>query len=246
MRRPARLALATLALVLLGGCRADVSVSVDGNADGTGRVLVGVTLDAEAATRVPDLADQLKVDDLTAAGWEVDGPEPTEDGSVEVRASKRFRSPQEATQVVEEVSGPEGPFRDFRLRRTRTFLKTRTTLDGTVDLTGGIEAFSDESLRRRLGGSALGFDPADLERSGTTLSNIFAFHVRAELPGEVEANTTLRSGSRVGWDPQLGESTILWAGSETWNTRNIGAAAVSLLAALAFLVLVVQRVRHRR
>jgi hypothetical protein len=242
-----RLALAALALVALGGCRADVGVSVDSRADGTGRVRVAVTLDAEAAARVPDLADQLKVDDLTAAGWEVEGPEPTEDGGVEVRASKRFRSPREATQVVEEVTGPDGPFRNFRLRRSRSFLKTSTTLEGTVDLTGGIEAFSDESLRRRLGGSALGFDPADLERrSGTTLSDTFGFHVGAELPGEVEANTTLRSGNRVGWTPELGESMLIRASSEAWNTRNIAAAAVSALAALAFLAIVVQRIRHRR
>lgn len=239
-----RVLLVASALLLLAGCRVDVGVEVDAEADGTGRVEAVVTLDAAAAERVPDLADQLAVDDLTAAGWAVEGPQPTEDGGVRVEASKGFRSPQEAAQVVEELSGPNGPFRDFRLSRTRSFLKTRTSFEGAVDLSGGIEAFSDEGLRRRFGGSALGFDRAELERRlGTTFDRIFGFRVAARLPGEVASNAP---GGDAVWEPQLGQSITLSATSEEWNTRNIGAAAVSALSALALAVVVAQRLRHRR
>ena len=242
-----RLALAVLALLTLAGCRVNVSVGTDVTADGTGRVRAVVTLDAEAAARVPDLADQLKVDDLVAAGWKVEGPRPTEDGGVEVEAAKGFRSPEEATQVVEELSGPTGPFRDFRLRRTRSFLKTKTDFTGAVDLRSGIEGFSDDALRRRFGGSALGFDPADLERRlGTTLNRIFEFRVVTRLPGEVESNAPTRAGNGAVWQPTLGESVTLEATAEAWNTRNLAAASVSALAGLAFVAVVVHRIRHRR
>jgi hypothetical protein len=229
---------AALALAILSGCRAGVTVTIDSRADGSGRVRAVVTLDAAAARRLPDLADQLETDDLRAAGWEVEGPRPTEEGGVEVQAAKRFRSPQEATQAVEELSGPTGPFRDFRLRRDRSFFKTRTAFEGTVDLTGGLEAFSDDSLRQRLGGSALGFDPADLERQvGEPLSRIFDFRVVARLPGE---------GGRTEWRPALGEEARLVAAAEQWNARNVGAAAVALVTGLAAVLLAVRRLRRRR
>ena len=244
-----RVLAAALALVLLGGCRVGVTVGVDSEADGSGRVRALVTLDADAARRVPDLADQLEVDDLRAAGWEVTGPRPSAatEGGVEVEAVKRFRSPGEATQAVEEISGPTGPFRDFRLKRSRSFLKTRTAFEGTVDLKAGLEGFGDDELRRRLGGSALGFDPADLERQvGTSLSRIFDIRVVARLPGDVEAtNAPGRADNGAVWRPTLGEEVRLTATAERWNVRNVAAAVLAALAAIASVVLAVRRLRHR-
>lgn len=241
-----RLLGAALALLLLAGCRVGVTVGVDTEADGTGRVRAVVTLDAEAAGRVPDLADQLHTDDLIAAGWEVEGPRPTEDGGVEVEATKRYRSPTEATQVVEELSGPNGPFRDFHLRRSRSFFKTRTAFQGTVDLTSGIEGFSDEALQRRLDGSPLGFDPAELERRlGTTLDRIFDFRVVARLPGDTNSNAPTQAGNGAVWRPTLGERVELTATAEQWNTRNLGAATISVLAAAGFVFVLTRRLRDR-
>lgn len=241
-----RLVGAALALVLLAGCRVGVTVGVDAEADGTGRVRAVVTLDQEAAGRVPDLADQLRTDDLVAAGWEVDGPRPTEEGGVEVEATKRFRSVGEAAQVVEELSGSDGPFRDFRLRRSRSFLKTRTAFEGTVDLTSGIEAFSDEALQRRLGGSPLGFDPTELERRlGTTLDRIFDFRVIARLPGDTDSNAPTEAANGAVWRPTLGEQVQITATAEQWNIRNLAAATVSVLAAAAFIFVLQRRLRDR-
>jgi len=239
---------AALALACLSGCRVGVTVGIDSQADGSGRVRALVTLDADAARRVPDLADQLEVDDLRAAGWEVEGPRPRAEGGVEVEAVRRFRSPQEATQAVEELSGPNGPFRDFHLRRSRSFFKTRTAVEGTVDLKAGLEAFSDDALRQRLGGSALGFDPADLERQvGTPLADIFDIRVAARLPGDVEAsNAPQQAGSRVEWRAALGEEVRLTATAEQWNARNLVPAALALVTGVAAVLLTVRRLRHRR
>jgi hypothetical protein len=241
---PRRLALAVVALLSLAACEVETTVGIDADADGTGRVQVEVALDREAAERVPDLADQLRVDDLRAAGWEVGRPEKDDDGGVTVEAAKRYRTPAEATQAVEELSGPNGPFRAFRLRRERSFLRTRTEFAGTVDLSGGVEGFGDDTLRERLGGSALGFDPADLERRlGQPLSRIFTFRVVARLPGDVSSNAPTTADNGAVWRPALGERVVLQATAERWNIRNIAAAAVSAGAAAALVVLLVRRRR---
>jgi len=158
---------------------------------------------------------------------------------------KRFRTPGEAARAVEELGGPTGPFRDFELRRDRSFLKTRTAFAGTVDLSGGVEGFGDDALRERLGGSALGFDPAELEqRLGTALSRVFVFRVVARLPGTVASNAPTSTDNGAVWRPVLGERVVLEATAERWNYRNIGAAAVSLAAAVALVVVLVQRRRR--
>lgn len=239
-----RLAFAVAALLLLAACKVETTVGIDADADGTGRVRVEVTLDRDAARRVPDLAKQLRVDDLRAAGWQVDEPTKTDDDGLVVEAVKRFRTPAEAAQAVEELSGPTGPFRDFELQRDRSFLKTKTAFTGTVDLSGGIEGFGDDALRERLGGSTLGFDPADVEqRLGTALSRIFAFRVVARLPGDVDSNAPTSTDNGAVWRPVLGERVVLQATAERWNVRNIGAAVVSLGAALALVIVLARRRR---
>src|SRR4029450_9346843 len=71
-------------LLLLGAltaaCQVDADVLVQMRDDGSGAVTVTVTLDPEAAARIPDLTDQLQVDDLEAVGWRVDGPSTVEGG----------------------------------------------------------------------------------------------------------------------------------------------------------------------
>lgn len=244
-----RLLLACLALALLSACRIETTVGVEADADGGGRLRVVVALDEAAAERVPDLAEQLRVDDLRAAGWEVAPPRETDDGGVEVEAVRRFRSPGELTQAVEELSGEAGPFRDFELRRERTFLKTKTALRGTVDLQAGLAGFGDDALRERLGGegpnAALGFDPADLERRlGAALDRVFVFRVAARLPGDVDSNAPTEAGNGAVWRPTLGETVTLAATAEQWNTRTLGALAVSVAAACGFVVVVVRTRRN--
>lgn len=226
-------AVAALA-VLLTACKVETTVGIDADADGTGRVRVEIALDRDAAQRVPDLGKQLRVDDLRAAGWQVEKPEKADGGGVTVEAVKRFRTPSEAAQAIEELSGPTGPFRDFELQRDRSFLKTKTALTGTVDLRRGVEAFGDDALRERLGGTTLGFDPAELEqRLGTPLAEVFLFDVNVRLPGH----------DGIDWRPRLGERIEVSARAERWNDRNIGAAAVSLGAAVALVIVLVRRRR---
>lgn len=239
----ARLVAALLALLLLAGCRADLSVEVRTARGGGGELQATVRLDREAAGRVPDLADQLRLDDLRSAGWRVDGPRPAADGGTVLQVSKPFSSAAGAARAVEELSGSGGPFGTLVVTTERTFWKTRTAVGGGVDLTGGLEAFSDQALAGRLG-SPLGVSPAELEREvGRPLAEAFAFEVVARLPGRVASNAPLRRGGAVVWPARLGETVAVTASSEAWNTRRIALAGVALGSALALLVVLVRRSR---
>jgi hypothetical protein len=221
-------------------------VGIDAHPDGSGLVRATVTLDRDAVAQVPDLASQLRVADLKAAGWRVDGPAPVANGGMEVKASKRFATPAEATVVVSQLSGAEGPFQGFRVRRTRSFAKTRLSFSGTVDLAKGIGSFSDAELRQRLGGTDVGFDPAQLEgRLGRSLSRIFPVRVVARLPGSVSSNAPTRAGNGAQWSPTFGEKVTLTASSTQWNTRPLAAAGLAVVSALALVALAVSRLLRR-
>lgn len=218
---------------------------MDANSDGSGIVRATVTLDAAASKEAGDLGGRLRVDDLRAAGWRVDGPVATADGGQEVKASKPFATPAEARIVVEQLSGERGPFQDFTVTRTRSFLKTRVAFQGRVDLSRGLASFSDEELRQRLG-SDLGFDAAELEgRLGRQLARIFPVRVAARLPGAMTSNAPLQASNGAQWSPTFGENVVLRAEAEQWNTTNIAAAVVAVLAGLALVVLLILR-RLRR
>lgn len=232
---PVKAAVAGLAIVLLGACRTEVTVAVRATAEGGGDISATVSLDEEAAAQIPDLAEQLRVSDLESAGWRIEGPVPAAGRRTEVSATRSFASPAEAARAIEELSGADGPFGSLRLTRTRSLLKTRTSLAGTVDLTAGLEGFSDEFLKERLGGSAFGVDLARLEAElGTPLADLFGFSLTADLPGPVDANAP---GAL--WRGRLGEITPVSASAEQWNLSTVGFGALSLVSgvtALAFLV----------
>ena len=230
------LALATLGLLLLTGCQVRLDVDLVARPDGAGEVRATVVLDKEAAAQVPNLKQDLRVDDLAAAGWKVEGPSRGDDGEVRVEAVKSFTTPAGATRAVEELSGPKGPFRDFHLRVERSFLETKTSVNGTVDLSSGLEGFSDEVLRQRLG-SPLGVDLATLERQlGEPLKEMFRVSVGARLPGE--APTVVA--------PELGQRVELVASARRLNVEPIAAAAVATVAALVLMAVLLRRLLASR
>jgi len=239
-------AVAALAAAVLPACQVSTSVGVDGRADGSGVVRAVVTLDKDAAGQVPDLGSKLRVDDLRSAGWRVDGPTPTADGGLTVSARKAFATPAEAKTVVDQLSGKDGPFQAFTLRRSRSFAKTRLTFRGTVDLSKGLGSFSDAGLRQRLGDGGLGFDPNQLQtRLGQALSRVFPVKVVVRLPGSVTSNAPLRAGNGAQWSPTLGEHVTVTASSEQWNAGNLAAAVVAVVAGLALVVLLALNMRVR-
>ncbi|MDQ4068599.1 MAG: hypothetical protein M3203_03860, partial [Actinomycetota bacterium] len=222
-------------------CHVSIATGIDVARDGTGRVTAGVGLDADAVRELGDPATAFRVDDLRRAGWQVEGPRKEDDGLTWVRASKPFADPDQAGAAMAELSGPAGPFRDFRLVRTRSLLRSKTTFAGTVDLSLGLVGLSDAELDAALGDVPLGLDLEGLRsRFGDELGRAVKVQVAAGLPGEVTTNAPAREGGRAVWSPQLGQTVELEASSEALRVSPvvaIGAGGAVLVVVVAlFLV----------
>jgi hypothetical protein len=223
-----RLLLVLVAVVAVAtGCRVDATTTVEVAEDGSGTVTVEVVLDQEAAARVPDLAEQLRIRDLRRTGWSVDGPTEAEGGGVTVTASKDFFEPEQLAQVLDEIGGLSG-----ELSRERTFGTTTYEFDGTLDLSRGIRTFSDRQLTRLLDGFPIGQDQAELEEDlGDPLSELSSFTFEIGLPDGDETVTS-------SWEAALGDDPVEMAAStEERNLLAFGLAA-GAVAALVLLVLV--------
>jgi hypothetical protein len=246
-----RLALLALALVLLASsaCRLRTEVTVDVQPDGSGTIGVNVALDADAMSRVPGLEQELRLDDLEATGWTITGPALEADGMTWIRASKPFATPEEAGAVLHEVSGDNGPFREFAVTREQSFARTTFGFDGVVDFTAGLDSFGDDALADALDGQALGEAQAAIEdRLGEALDQVFRFQVIVRLPGSVDSNapSTLENGAA--WEPRLSSDgpVELTATSEVTRTSTLVLTGVAIgCAVLALLVLLSLLFRRR-
>jgi len=218
-------------LLVLTGCQARLDVDVSARTDGGGEVRATVVLDKEAAAQVPNQGQDLRLDDLEGAGWRVEGPSRRDDGEVRIQAAKSFTTSGGAERALQELGGSGGPFRDFRLRVDRSFVETRTSLNGTVDLSSGLEGFSDEVLKQRLG-SPLGVDLPTVERQlGKPLKDMFAVQVAARLPGQ--APTVV--------NPKLGERVELAATARRVNAERIAAGVVAIVGSLTLVGILLRR-----
>ena len=194
---PRLLALAAVAVLLLGGCRVDATVEIDVT-EGGGAVTARFRLDREAVAILGGSVGQgLETSDLERVGWEIEPVRVRPDGGAEVEARKAFHRASDLTVVMEELAGPEGPLRGFRLDRGRSFTKSRYRLRGTADLGPAGSAVSGLANSPELPGRlrAAGVDP---DRVGELLAGRaaggFAVHVVAKLPGTTES-WTLEPGS---------------------------------------------------
>lgn len=222
-------------LLAFAGCQVDTSVDVVVDDDGSGSVTVTVALDEEAAAQIPDLADQLRVQDLERTGWEVTGPEPAEGGGVTVAATKAFFEPAQAAEVLDEVGIVTG-----MLERGRSFAETSYDFDGSLDLSAGLATFSDPELTELLGGLPVGQDPSALqEEFGRPVRALTSFHVSVTLPEGDDTRT-------FEWDARLNDDPVaLTAGTEDRNWLALGLAAVAAAAVLVLVLVVFWRLIRR-
>ena len=235
-------AIALLVVLFLSACQATFTVGVAVNRDGSGSVTVRAHLDRDAAT---SYGSYVRTADLTQAGWMVAGPTTGAGGSVDFTATKAFADPAAANGVVAELSGATGPFRDLTIVRRASFFQTTTRFQGTVDLTCGIDCFSDPGLQQALGGR--GIDPAALQtHTGVALDQVFRFQVTVRLPGQIRSTNGTRTGGQVVWPAALGQKAALTAGARAWNTAHILLVALVGLLAVVALVLSGRRLARNR
>lgn len=230
-RRAARVALGALALVGLGGCEAAIRVGVEVGDRGSGTVTASVTLDREArAAFAGDIRDQLDVDDLEASGWDLQGPTRVGDGATRITLVKQFARPGDVAGVLRELDGGNGLLQRFTVEQDRSFFRTVTRFRGEVDLTEGIDSFTDERVRSEAGPS-LGASAEDLRRRiGAKVDEILPVTVGIRLPGDAEANAPRTSGGAAAWRPKLGEEVALRAEATRWHTATVGFTALALVA----------------
>ena len=221
-------------LVLATGCQATARVTVHVRAGGDGDVAVNLALDRQAAAQFPNLPTQLRLADLRNVGWTVSGPVTAPDGTETVTADHRFRDAAGATAVIDELSGPTGPFHSLRIETRHGFATTRTRLTGSVDLRRGVDAFSDPNLGAQLGVASLAQGLAVLHQGGENPG--LTLELAARLPGHA---------SQTAWALPLGQLTEVSAEATSRNWLNLIFAAVGVLALLGLLVVGLHRVGLR-
>jgi hypothetical protein len=229
-------------------CQVTLAAGVDVARDGTGRVTAGLGLDADALKEVGDPATALRLDDVRQAGWDVEAPRREDDGLTWFRVSKPFSDPEQVPAIVAELNGPDGPFRDFRVVRTKSLTRSRTTFTGTLDLSRGVAGLSDPELTAALGDVDLGLDVDGLRgRFGDKVGDTVKVRVTAGLPGKVTHNAPAGEGGRALWAPELGQTVQLEASSEALRIHPLipVGAGVGLLLAVVLLVAAMRRRRPR-
>ncbi len=234
------LALCACALVL-ASCQVDVDVNLSMADDGTGTITVVATADADVIRVVPTLADELELDDVVAAGWEVQGPTATPDGGLTLTISHSFTSPDDATNLLNSI-GP--PFNQMSVQRTTVNNDTTTTLHGLLGLSNGFAAFADDDLVTAVG--SLPFSD-EIEASGSTPDTSMQVTIEASLPGEIVAEETngitLDDGS-LQWVVPLDGSIAEWRAqslqapaNNAWWARPLSVVAlVALVGWVVFMI----------
>jgi hypothetical protein len=227
------------AVVVLASCRVDVSTSVEVREDGSGTIVVDAVADAELVDAAPGLADDLRVDDLVDAGWQIDGPTETPEGGLRVVARHDFAGPAEASELLAQINGPRGPYRDIAVTRLVTDTSVSIIVDGSLGVDGGLRALADEGLIELVGAvpwrDALNADDLDIaDVLGAELviglpdENGEAISVMVDDDGATEAEVITM--------PADGSTTAVSARSVIDLTPDARSPLVAALAGVALLV----------
>lgn len=229
-----------LFVVVLSACRVDTTVTVDIERNGSGTVEVAVALSDKAIERIPDIAEQLQLDDLRQTGWAIEGPALEDDGNTWIRAVKPFASPDDLPVVLDEI----GTFNNILLTRERSFAATQWSLTGELDITGGVDRFGDAELAELLGGRLTGVDIDAIETDlRMPIADTMGFTLVVRLADDVEANSAETNGRSATWIARVDDvaPTSLEIASSVKDDRPRLLALIAIAAVVAaFVVLVLQ------
>lgn len=223
MKRARLAALVAAAALVFSACEVDVTLGVRVGDDGSGEVRAEFVLDEEAVDSLGgELGQALRVADLIQAGWEVEVDDEVE-GAAAV-ATKRFGTPEQLRQVIAELSGEAGPFRDFRVARDRGFFTTEYEFAGSVDLEGGVGA---TALDPGDGALDVELEDEDVEIEelqaflSERLTDVFDIRVIVAMPGDGSNNAPAAAGGEPQWNPAVGEVVELRASSSSLDVARI-------------------------
>ena len=195
-RKFGTLSCAAICAVLLSACRVDSIVTLDVKENGTGTLSVVTTADSGVIAQAPDLAEDLNFDDAKSAGWKVSAPLATSDGGLQVTVSHSFNNPQEASLLLTQLSGANGPFKEMGLIRSGKDTDSTWMLNGRLEVNGGLDAFADPELLKTIGGSPFA---ATLANSELDIGQAVGIEFRAFLPGKIESTTGVNTFGYPQW-----------------------------------------------
>lgn len=238
LRRPLRvLALVAVLVLVATGCRVQLETTVDIGLDGRGIVTQGIGFDAAALKRVGDPAQALRSQDLVDAGWVVD-PVVKEGDLTWIRVHHDFTTPEQANDLMAQLSGPDGPYRDLEVIRTTGPLSDSVRFSGVMDTTAGLAVFGDKALSDALGGDASGGLLARIEKEeGRPPADMVDLEMQVDVGGR----------SRT-WSASFGEpveQTMKLSDSRSKYLELLGTVLVAMLV-LATIAVIGLRVRARR
>ncbi|MEI8238980.1 MAG: hypothetical protein WCI22_06125 [Actinomycetota bacterium] len=247
MRRAFAIACLTL---VLAACRVDTSVDLTMHPDGTGVVTLTVLADHDVVTQAPGLADDLRHDDATKAGWKVDGLTSTTDGGLRLVMHHDVKSAADATAVLTSINGPNGPLHGVVVDRVVSAQRVTTSLKGTLRVDGGIDAFADPDLLKAIGGTPY----ADaISAAHLKPTDVVTVTFTAHLPGtSAQASKSLTWTVPIdGTSTDLATTAVLSQGgaSSIWSvlaTVALVGLVAWVLAAAGFIVFVARTRRARR
>lgn len=234
-RRGARRAALVLALLTTGACRVDATVEVTLDRAGIGDVTVTVTADAEVVAAGPEIATDVRLADVRAAGWSVEGPTGLADGGLSLVLRHPVATPEEAVAVLAQLNGPDGPLRSIRITQRRSFASVTTDVSGAIRLDGGLAAFVDGGIVDLLGGAP--YRQALAERN-LTVDQALGLRLVVTVPGGIR--TTDGSAS-----PAVGSGTGA-STTVTWQADLAAAAAQPVTASAVLRDTVAQSARRWR
>lgn len=230
----ARLLIITLSVVLLTACRVDTNIDVAMVENGSGVITITAVADAELVARAPGLADDLRLDDVVAAGWVVEGPAATADGGLSLVLKHAFDTPEEATALLASVNGPDGPLLDVTLARKVFEREVELSMTGFAGATAGLASFADPDLLASVGATPWA---AELAESGVPPADALALTVSADLEGEMTSTAgTPGDDGRIRWTVPFDETLVDLSTTSSVSLAKGGAWAVIPYVALAAFV----------
>jgi hypothetical protein len=229
-----RLCVVACAALLLTSCRVDQSVSLTVNPNGSGEVTVVITADKDIVAKAPNLAADLRTDDLVEAGWEVSKPVKTKTGGLTVTLVRPFRNPAEANIALSQVNGPKGPLHKMVVTRTGKDTNSQWSLAGRLEVTGGLEAFIDDA-----GLGLVGAAPylANVQEAGLDLGDAVGITFTVALPGDIDQSTGVKGDGGVSWAVPMDGSKVDIATTSTNVDVVSSISRVSKVLLLGLLVL---------
>lgn len=229
-------------------CEINVQLVTKVDADGSGRFSLRFVIDKELVDLARNAGEDpfqalACPDELTKIGWTCGRS--TEGGGLVISLERAFRSTDEFNRAMEQLEdvaaeqeGPTAQFFTLRVSRESGFLKTKTAVQGSVDLTSsGVLGEASPDSREAL--------ETIIEQAA---GEFFTFHLRAELPGSVTSATgdpEVVDGGTVTWEPRLGKQLTFLASSSAYNVGSLAVLGAPVLVLVALLVWTIVR-RNRR